>query len=180
MIIREIPDGQIVTEPGRQGQKPIRPIRVTGDIAYVRLTKGYEAIIDAADVSLVDGRNWCANVTRGLIYALSGSPKTYLHRLITGVGAGFEVDHRDGNGLNNRRGNLRISTHAENLRNRGVQRNSASGIKGVCWDKSAKGWRAQIGVDGQMIYLGTFREKGLARSAYAAAALKYHGQHGRS
>jgi hypothetical protein len=88
--------------------KSIRPIRVEGNVAFVPLTKGRESVIDAADVHLVEGFNWFAHVRGGGAYACSLrlSPKRkhiILHRIIMGDPDGLEIDHIDGDGLNNRR-----------------------------------------------------------------------------
>lgn len=97
----------------------VRPIRFAADIAYVPLTRGYEAVIDADDAELVGRWNWIAHVKpckRGegvQVYAVrteyGGEKRRYIrmHRLIAGTPEGMETDHRDGDGLNNRRGNLR-------------------------------------------------------------------------
>lgn len=96
--------------------KKIRTIRVEGNIAYVPLTHGHEAIIDACDASLVDAFNWYARVRPHTVYAVrttrSGMVKrdSRMHRAIMGDPDGFEVDHINGNGLDNRRDNLRLAT----------------------------------------------------------------------
>lgn len=112
-------------------------IRVEGEIAYVQLTRGQEAIIDKADVPLVIGASW--NVIphpSGGFYARSSprssSPAEYMHRLITNAPKGKEVDHINHNTLDNRRANLRVGSHAANLMNRrGPNKNSTTGIRGV-------------------------------------------------
>ncbi len=87
----------------------VRPIRIEGDLAYVPLTKGYEAVIDAADVCLVENFNWYADTSHGhTVYARrnvnNGKPCSIkMHRVITGCEEGLLVDHKDCNGLNNRR-----------------------------------------------------------------------------
>lgn len=97
-----------------------RTIRVVGDVAYVPLTQGLEAIIDATDAHLVDGHNWCAVKIGRTFYAMrsvvrNGHKRTlYLHRAILGAG---EVDHASGDGLDNRRSNLRDVTHGQNMMN---------------------------------------------------------------
>lgn len=172
----------------RRGQKPIRAIRIEGEVAYVPLTKGYEAVIDAADVHLIEGRNWSADVqVRGgriwNVYAVAlvdGKP-TRMHRHITSAQAEAEVDHDDGNGLNNRRSsNLRIASHAENQRNMRTPITNKSGLKGVSWSARDRRWRAQIQVAGENIGLGNFLTKEAAYAAYVAASKKHHGKFGRT
>jgi hypothetical protein len=163
----------------------IRPIRIEGDVAYVTLTKGYEAIIDAADVPLVEGFNWCSRADGLTFYAArtdysSGKKTVRMHRVIMNCSKGFEIDHIDGDGLNNRRSNMRLSTHAENMRNRRIAKNNTSGFKGVAWDKNGAKWRAKIKVDGEQIHLGQFDTPEAAHAAYVAASEKLHGEFARA
>lgn len=171
--------------------KPIRHIRIEGNIAYVPLTKGYEATIDAADVPLVDGRNWTArlkikaNGGFGNVYAVratyNGGKQSivWMHRLIANTEIGMETDHIDGNGLNNKRDNLRSATGAQNNRNRRVTIRNTSGAKGVHWHKPRQKWLAQIRFDGEHHHLGLFRCRTAAAMAYAIASQKLHGEFGR-
>lgn len=166
----------------------VRPIRIEGNIAYVPLTKGYVATIDAADVPLVEGFNWCAFVTpRWTVYAGRGSSHDdgkhlaiRMHRVIIGAAHGLAVDHIDGNGLNNRRSNLRLATRAQNQHNRGVRADSASGLKGVLRHALTGRWRAYIRVDGKKIHLGYFDTAEAAHAAYSAAAHRLHGEFART
>lgn len=88
------------------------------------------------------------------------------------------LDHKDMNKTNNRTRNLRIATHAENLRNRKVRRDSGTGRKGVY--ASAHRFKAQITVDGKVIHLGSFSTMDKASDAYAKAAIEYHGAFART
>lgn len=167
-----------------------RPIRIEGDIAYVPLTKGYEAVIDAADVPLVAGRSWQARESRRpdgsliTVYAQAAKPgKTgtiKMHRLLLGEPAGAEVDHRDGNGLNNRRSsNLRAATTSQNRWNARTPRDNTSGAKGVTWHALRQKWMAQIQAHGRHHYLGLFATQEAAAAAYARASAEIHGEFGR-
>jgi hypothetical protein len=162
-----------------------RPIRIEGDAAYVPLTKGYEAVIDAADAPLVGKFNWCVQVDRKTVYAqrndYSGGKRrtVYLHRVIMGDPDGFQVDHRDGCGLNNRRTNLRIATPEQNQHNQRISRASTSGFKGVCWDKRSGKWRAKIKSGIKYHHLGYFTMPEAAHAAYAEASARLHGEFGR-
>lgn len=162
--------------------RQIRPIRVEGNIAYVTLTRGLEAIIDAADVPLVEGRNWCALVQRHGAYAVAKGEKSLMrmHRIIARAPDGMEVDHVSGDGLDNRQCNLRLATASQNRCNARLRSNNTSGFKGVTWDKYNRKWRAQIKWQGQVQYLGCYADKMEAQSAYAAASEKIHGAFGRA
>lgn len=91
-----------------------------------------------------------------------------------------QIDHIDGNGLNNRLGNLRVVSNIENQRNARKRVDNTSGVSGVIWDKRDQKWRAQIRVNRKNIYLGLFTDKSEAISARKAAEIKYgfHANHG--
>jgi len=85
-----------------------------------------------------------------------------------------EVDHIDGNGLNNDIHNLRACTHKQNLENqKGAQKNSKSGIRGVSWDKKSNIWRAQIKHNGKKIVLGHYVTIEEAEKVVIAARKKF-------
>ena len=134
-----------------------REIRIEGELAYVPLTQGYEAVIDAADVELVAGMLWCADVrykkdgSIRTVYAVGGDRgrTVLLHRVIAGTPVGMETDHRDRDGLNNRRSNLRNATIAQNRQNAAISADNTSGVKGVCRDKWTGKWKAQISANGR-------------------------------
>lgn len=162
--------------------RSVRPIRIEGNIAFITLSKGYEAVIDAADAPLVSGFNWSAVVAPHTVYASrmpprrSGSRRAiFLHRLILGVPDGIFGDHIDGNGLNNRRSNLRPASGAENQRNRRISITNTSGFKGVSWHKNRAKWQANITTAGRQIHLGLFETAEEAHASYIAAANKFHG-----
>lgn len=86
-----------------------------------------------------------------------------------------EVDHRDGNTLNNRFDNLRRATHAQNGHNTGLRRNNTSGVKGVTWDSARGRWQASITMNSKMVHLGRFDVFEDAVAARRAAETEYHG-----
>lgn len=168
--------------------KTPRPVRIDGDVAYVTLTKGYVALIDAADVPLVDGVCWQALVGPKTVYAMRMGPRPQrkgilMHRVLMGDPEGLEIDHIDGNGLNNRRRgkakNLRIASQAENRQNSCIRRHNTSGLKGVSFHKPLGKWRAQIAKDGKNMHIGLFGCITAAHLAYAKASAKLHGEYGR-
>jgi len=160
-----------------------RPIRIVGDVAFVPLTRGLEAVIDAEDVPLVKGKHWQAKPGRRqthTTYAASGMSCLKMHRLIMPAPEGFEVDHIDGDGLNNRKSNLRIATREQNRRNVALRPDNTSGYKGVTFDKETGKWRAVIRVDGKQKKLGRFATPDQAHDAYAKASRTLHGEFGRT
>ncbi len=98
---------------------------------------------------------------------------------VTGEWPNNNIDHRNGDCGDDRFCNLRDATQAENLRNRGKDRDNTSGYKGVYWHALRQKWAAQIGVDGRRVYLGIFSTAESAAEAYAAAAHRYHGDFAR-
>lgn len=96
------------------------------------------------------------------------------------IPTGMEVDHIDGNKLNNKLENLRIVSRVENNRNTKTGKNNTSGVKGVHWDKGVGKWRAVIWVNKKCIQLGVFDYLDDARAARESAKIKYgfHSNHG--
>ena len=162
--------------------RKIRPIRIEGNVAYVPLTRGYEATIDAADVDLVSGFNWYAKPGGGTVYAARTDAATNktarMHTVVAPAPDGLVVDHIDGNGLNNCRKNLRHATHIENCQNQRLAKNNASGFKGVSWHKARRKWIMQIAGGGKRIarYFDTPEQ---ARDAYAKSSAALHKEFGR-
>jgi hypothetical protein len=91
-----------------------------------------------------------------------------------------ELDHRNTVRDDDRFDNLRPADRYQNLSNRGPQRNSRSGMKGVFWLKRNRRWMAQIKARSVVHYLGLFDSKEEAAAAYAAAAAKHHGEFART
>lgn len=86
------------------------------------------------------------------------------------------VDHINGNPGDDRIANLRLATHAQNLQNRGKQKNNKSGFKGVCWHVPSKKWHARIACNGKQHHLGLFATPEDAHRAYIVAAERFHGE----
>ena len=105
------------------------------------------------------------------------------HRLawiwMTGERPPEEIDHINGSRSDNRFSNLRLATHAENLRNSKTPINNKSGVKGVHWHPQCKKWAVRITVKDRNLYLGLFTDIGDAAAAYEKAAKKYYGEFAR-
>jgi hypothetical protein len=168
-------------------------IRVDGDFAFVKLTQGYDAIINVADIGLVAGNKWSALVEKRKdgsvrnVYAkghgrdASGRWKTvYMHRVVANTPHGMHTDHIDGNGLNNTRSNLRAVTAAQNQHNQRRHSDSSSVVKGASLHKPTGKWRSQIAFNGKRTYLGCFNTMQEALNAYAKASSLIHGEFGRA
>ncbi len=145
----------------------------------IPLTQGKFALIDDKDFDLVSQHKWYADGRRRYTYYAradilkDGDKKTTLrmHRLIMNPANGMEVDHIDGNGLNNCRLNLRICTRSQNARNQ-HPRGGSSQYKGVSWHKRDKKWQVRIKANGNRSHLGTFTDEIEAAKVYDKAAKK--------
>lgn len=150
------------------------------------LTQGKVALIDAGDFERVRGFSWYAFRTRNLWYAAASNPnpggprRLYLHRLLMNAPKGVEVDHKNGNGLDNRRStNLRLASHQRNICNQRLSQANTSGFKGVICSRTPGVWVAQTKCHGKMIRLGSYPDKVTAAYAYDLAAIELFGQYAR-
>ena len=153
----------------------------------IPLTKGKFAIVDDEDFETLSkfrwhyGQAYYGGYAKRTILESGSRWNSSMHRIILGLkkGDGLQVDHANGDKLDNRRANLRVCSHAENQRNRGLLRNNKSGFKGVCWNKYAAKWRGMIWVNKTNVFLGYFDDKRDAVRAYDEAARKYYGEFAR-
>jgi hypothetical protein len=142
------------------------------------------ALVDDCDHTELSRFKWSAVKIGHTYYAqrhihgANGKRTTiYLHRVILGLtGSKVLCDHINGEGLDNRRSNLRIASRAQNNVNKRPQEGGTSKWKGVCFDKGNGKWRTQIGIDGKTTHLGYFHEELAAAAAYDRAAIKFFGE----
>ena len=151
---------------------------------YIELTKGQKAIVDDEDYDWLNDFNWyyakAGYAARGIRNRKEGwQKKILMHREIMNASIGKEVDHINGDGLDNRRSNLRLATHAQNIRNGKHRTNNTSGYKGVFWQKDHKKWCARIMIDYKPKHLGYFNTPEEAAQAYNEAAIEYSKEFGR-
>lgn len=158
----------------------------------IKLTGGGIAIVDDADFEAVSAIKWRRADGPRTSYAMSvkirGSRKTGfkytytgMHRLILGLSKndGIFVDHINGNGLDNRRENLRTCTRAENNRNKRPKVRENTKYKGIVYQRDRKRWIAQIYVNKVRHHLGNFKSDLDAARAYDAGARRLHGEFAR-
>ena len=93
---------------------------------------------------------------------------------------GKQVDHADGNSLNNKVDNIRESTKYQNAQNRGIRPENTSGHKNVYWDKRNKKWKVQIYANGKYYYFGLYEKLEDAIKVAIEARKKLHGEFGRN
>lgn len=165
--------------------KILREATICDEVAIIPLTRGKIAVVDAVDAAVIAARLWFCYPSGNTFYAATHSRDAGkqisipLHRMILQPPDGLFVDHIDGDGLNNRRSNLRAATRSENIRNRRTNTNNTSGYKGVSFNRKLGVWVSYIFIDGRNKYLGKFREPQEAHHAYCAAAKKYYGEFAR-
>jgi hypothetical protein len=150
----------------------------------IKLTQGYTVLVDDADYEEISRYKWCVLVTSNTQYAMRGSKenghhKTILmHRQILKAPKNMEVDHINGNGLDNRRCNLRLVTSSQNHFNqRKQQKNTTSRYKGVYWHQRDKAWMVRIQSNGKYRFIGNYATEHEAALAYNQAAIKFHGDY---
>lgn len=152
----------------------------------IQLTQGKVALVDDEDFEYLNQFKWCAAKLSGRFYAVRNAPKDgkqymyMMHRVIMDTPKGFHTDHISGDGLDNRKLNLRIATVQQNGQNRKSCTGTSSEYKGISWQVSRNKWFAQIRKpDGKDEYLGRFTNENEAALAYNAAALRHYGEFAR-
>ena len=147
-------------------------------VKIIDLTKGYLGLVDASDYELVVQWKW--SFSGGYIRRQCKGQTFSLHRQILGLLHTLEVhvDHINGDGLDNRRENLRVCTPSQNMANRGLYAHNKTGFKGVCVDRRSNQvkYRATIHHKNKYIALGRFNTAEEAAHAYDVAALKLFGE----
>ena len=158
--------------------KPIIP-GPTPDTRWVTLSRGRFALIDAADEPLVSSYRWNLNAS-GSGYAIAvpdrerGTPAFLMHRLIMDAPPHLTVDHINGNGLDNRRCNLRLATIAENAQNIRRNRASLTGVRGVCWEPKRKKYRAKVQLGNKIVWRRRFDTLEEAEAAVKEARRQFY------
>lgn len=144
----------------------------------IQLTQGKVALVDDEDFDRVNQFKWYAAESRGRVYAgRQANKKTvFMHCFLAGQTG---IDHKDGNGLNNQRDNIRLATKSQNQHNRRKLLKGSSVFKGVCWDDKSRAWRSSIRVNQTQVYLGIFECEIDAAHVYDYVARIYFGEFAR-
>jgi hypothetical protein len=151
---------------GRMAEvQPVKPVPIS---------QGLVALVDEADLHLVSPFNWSAQRSGNTWYAYRrhGASKQFMHQIIGGFP---RTDHINGNGLDNRKINLRPATHVQNGQNMRKSRGT-SRYKGVSRQADRQLWKAEIKSGGRRLFLGRFKEEELAARAYDATARSLFGE----
>jgi HNH endonuclease len=184
-VLRLLGSGETMT------LRPVLPHATDPSLALVQLTKGYVAVIAAADAAAVGRWNWSATISKKsrTVYAKRTVRRRREGRQWEVSLHGFlwdqwkrpetpEIDHRDGDGLNNQPMNLRAATHEQNKKNSPLQKNNRTGLTGLILVRNGR-WRAQIQVDGKHISLGMYGDRQAAADARRIGEVKYFGEFAR-
>jgi hypothetical protein len=99
----------------------------------------------------------------------------FMHRVINQTPEGFDTDHINGNGLDNRKDNIRTATRSQNMLNRADNKNSTSGHRGVSWHAKMKKWQVQVRVNNKNKYIGLFELLADAANAYREKSMELIG-----
>jgi hypothetical protein len=151
----------------------------------IPLTQGKFALVDDEDYEWLSQWKWYAHRGAHSWYARrnqktsTGSITITMHRYLLGLSReeAPEIDHKDNNGLNNTRDNLRPATSSTNGQNRTRLRSNTSGFKGVHYHKPNKRWQARIVKDRIRRSLGLYATAEAAARAYDKAARELHGEY---
>ena len=164
----------------------------TSQIILIPLSQDYFAIVDEIDADLFFSK-WSVKICANDPYYAIRNIRTVdekhttesMHRIILSRKLGRNllknelVDHINGDGLDNRRDNLRVASPSENSRNQRRKSSNKSGFKGVCWHKYTKKWTARITVEGKQKSLGYFDTPEDAYEAYCKEAIEKYGKYAR-
>lgn len=148
------------------------------DKNIIELTRGKIAIVDNDDYIYLSSKSWYADVAG---YALrtekiNGKKQAvWMHRLIMDCPKNKFIDHVNGDRLDNRKVNLRVCEHRQNLANTKIRKDNVTGFKGVSVTKRSTSFEAKIQHQGKNIYIGRFKDKLDAAKAYNQKAQELFG-----
>jgi hypothetical protein len=155
-----------------------------GIMKEIKLTQNMVAMVDDEDFDYLNQFRWhTIKGPRNVFYARRCVKPRLMHRIILKAHNGVIVDHKDRNGLNNKKSNLRLCTELQNNRNSIMHTDNKSGFKGVCFDynhRGSKQWVAQICINRKIKKIGYYSTKEAAAYAYDEAAKLYFGEFART
>lgn len=166
----------------------------------IELDKGMHTLVDDEDYDYLMQWNWYVKIVKGCkgtAYAARSAPTNRrskpkpgrpngtiitvtirMHRLLLDPPKGLSVDHKDRNGLNNQKSNLRICTWKDNSANTGPRNTNTSGWKGVSFmpNRNIKPWRATLREGSKSLLAKNYSTAIEAALAYDLAAREHHGE----
>lgn len=145
----------------------------------ISITKNKVALVDDADFPSVSCHRWHQKKSKNITYAraLFNGHRVSMHRFILIVPKNLVVDHINGNGLDNRRSNLRICTQSQNMMNQKRHHDSKSSYKGIWFSRDTKKWGVRIKAYGKRHYAGLFGTAVEAAKVYDFLASQFFGSY---
>jgi hypothetical protein len=147
---------------------------------HIELTKGAVAIVDDDDYEELSKYKWFLHkdgyAVRNIRLGVNKRTAEMMHRVIMKTPKGLEVDHIDGNKLNNCKANLRNCTHKQNMGNLKKRSNGKSKYKGVSRVTGSNKWQSYVLHQGETIYFGVYSSEKDAASVYNDWAIKTFGE----
>ena len=143
------------------------------------------ALVDSSDYEFLMQWEWRSQRGGRTFYAIRCSPgdwknpDIHMHRMIDGTPSGLEIDHKDGDGLHNWRGNLRRATRQQNAANQQLKINNKSGYIGVIWHKRDKHYMAGVKKNKKQYFAGYHDTPEAAARARDAKAIELNGEFAR-
>jgi len=141
----------------------------------IRLNNNLCAIVDQDDLNRLGQYKWKYN-GKYAVRSDKNSQNVYMHREIMCANSGVQVDHINGDKLDNRKCNLRFANNSQQRMNQGIQKNNSSGYRGVTWDKRTKSWKVRVQSYGKVKNLGRFKDKLAAHEAYERVSIEIFGE----
>lgn len=160
--------GCYADETRRSVNKKYNRYDMTNDYGVGYTNKGEEFYFDLEDHDKI--REYCWHLSDGYVVSRNNIK---MHRVVTGCDAHDEVDHLNHRTNDNRKQNLRVGTHQDNMLNKTLYKNSTSGISGVSWSKSHNKWQVRIQVAGNRITLGFYDDFDIAKKVRKDAERMY-------
>jgi len=144
----------------------------------IRLTQGKYTIVDNEDFEWLNQWKWHYNngyaMRRKHIFGEKRGIYISMHNFINQTPSGFDTDHINRNGLDNRKRNLRTVTHQQNAFNAKLNIKNTSGYKGIFWDRFTNNWRVHITLNNKYVHLGRYAKIKEAISIRKEAEKLYH------
>ena len=146
----------------------------------IQLSQGFVSIVDDIDFVFLNQWKWCVSLPDKTHYAASRygtRSMVYMHRIVAdrmSLDMSITVDHKNRNGLDNRRQNLRSATSKQQSENMGLRKDNSSGCRGVHWRKEISKWQVRIGHNGKRIHLGYFDKLDEAIFIRSQAEVRYY------
>ena len=153
----------------------------------IKLTNGGVTLVDDSDYEELNQYKWFAHKERDTAYVLRYQyngfrqyGRVLMHRQILNPEKSDDVDHVNGDGLDNQRSNIRVCSRQQNLENQRLRSDNTSGFKGVSLCNKNRAWRATVNLNGKQVHVGCYPTKEAAAQAYNHKAIELFGQFARS